>query len=210
MIDRKFTCFMASLLMLPFLAQSISATTIRPVKISDLFAEADLVAIVRIVAGDSEHYLKTVYKAEVIAAFKGATSGETIFFGPYVSLGVGSEYLVFMVRTKSIAPIKNSEGVNYGAIPIYYQIMYEGYSVMPVGYECVFDGKETNERCDYSIQLNPSQIILPGSIRTFPRKPADAITNYKKWIRRNEMIALVEGLGRYRSKSAEPAGRSLH
>jgi len=198
MINRKTAFLVSPLLTLLFVAQSIdsSASSIRPVKIRDLFAEADFVAIVKIVSGDSEHYSKTVYKATVIAAFKGTTSGEKIFLGPYDSLGVGSEYLAFMIKTEGIAP-KASSDFDYGSISTFYQIMYGGYSIMPVGYECVFDGKEIKEHCDYSVQLNTSQIILPSMIKTFPNKSADAITNYKKWVRRDDMVSLVRGFSSF-------------
>jgi len=43
------------------------ATTIRSVKLNDLFKEADLVALIRITSGDSESYPVAVYKAKVLS-----------------------------------------------------------------------------------------------------------------------------------------------
>jgi hypothetical protein len=170
----------------------LSATSIPPVKAEDLFHQADLVAVVRIVSGDSEHYAQTVYKAEVVMAFKGVAPGQTVFWGPNVGYGIGNEYLVFLRRSEGIAPGQNAEGLGYGNITSFYLVMYEGYSVMPAGYNCVFDGKEPAEQCDYSIQLNPEQIILPKRIRTFPEGPTDAVTNYKKWVRRGHLVSFLQ------------------
>src|SRR5713226_579793 len=117
-------------------------STIAPVKVNDLFKEADLVAIVRILSGDSEHYPVTVYKAKVITALKGTDLAETIYFGPFVGSGVGNEYLVFLKKSgNGIKPKDDSPGLNYGPVPLFFQIMYDGYTILPSAYACVFDGK---------------------------------------------------------------------
>lgn len=169
-----------------------SATSIPKVQIVDLFREADFVAIVRVVSGDSEHYPKTVYKAEVITPLKGAKEHDAIFFGPFAGYGVASEYLVFMRISGAMAPNSNGPGLNYGQIPTFYQVMYSGYAGMPVEYVCVFEDDEPNEKCDYGIRLNPEQILLPRTFKTFPRGPATAITNYKKWVRRSHIVSMLK------------------
>jgi hypothetical protein len=70
------------------------------VKIADLFGQANIVALAKVLSGDTEHYPITVYKAEVITAFKGIDQGEKFYFGPFVSYGVGSYYMVFLRRSK--------------------------------------------------------------------------------------------------------------
>ena len=51
-----------------------SGNSISKVKIADLFKEADVVAEVKIMSGDAEHYPMVVYKAQVLKAYKGTTA----------------------------------------------------------------------------------------------------------------------------------------
>jgi hypothetical protein len=67
--------------------------------IPELFRVSDKVALVKTVSGDTEHYKIAVYKAQVVQPFKGAVSGETLYFGPYVGLKLGWEYIVFLRAT---------------------------------------------------------------------------------------------------------------
>jgi len=64
------------------MGQAAKATSIARVKIEDLFSQADQVAVVKILSGDSEHYATVVYKAVVKNAYKGTVAGQTIYFGP--------------------------------------------------------------------------------------------------------------------------------
>ena len=169
------------------------ATTIRSVKVDELFKEADLVATVRILSGDSEHYDVTVYKAQVVKAYKGASNRETIYFGPYVSYGIGNEYVVFLSKSgKHIAPKKESSGPNCGKIPSFFEAMYAGFGVMPIKYVCLFEGEEPARQCDDAVKVNPEQIGLPHGIRTYPAGDADATTNYSKWVRKDAFLSLLE------------------
>ena len=73
--------------------------------------------------------------------------------------------------------------------------MYAGYAALAVGYECVFDGADVNQQCDDSVQLNPAQVILPpNTLKAVPRGEATAVTNYKKWVRRNAFLAELRAL----------------
>ena len=144
----------------------------------------------KILSGDSEHYPIAIYKAIVMNAYKGTTNGQIIFFGPFVSYGVGSEYVVFLKNGKSVTPT-SSGSLSYGSIPIVGTVMYDGYSALEVGYECVFEGQDIAQQCDYSVQLNPEQIILPEGAQLFPKGDATPITNYKKWIRKAEFLGLL-------------------
>lgn len=168
-------------------------TTIASVKVDELFKQADLVATVRILSGDSEHYEVTVYKAEVIRAFKGSANEEKIYFGPYVGYGVGNEYVVFLSNSKKrIAAKTDSSAPPYGPVLNFFEVMYGGFSMMPIDYECVFDGKEIREQCDSGVKVNPEQIRLPEGMRTYPPGDADAVTNYNKWVRKVAFLSLLE------------------
>lgn len=78
-------------------AQSQSVTITEPgvYKISDLFKASDVVALVKIVSGDTESYDHAVYKGEVIQSFKGMPRGAAIYFGPFVGEKLGWEYVLF-------------------------------------------------------------------------------------------------------------------
>ncbi len=160
-------------------------------KIENLFAQADQVGLVEVRSGDAEHYPIVVYKAVVKNAYKGTEAGEIIYFGPFLGTEIGTKYLLFLKKGKPVA----AEGIGaapYGDTPSVSRIMYAGYSSMRVTYECIFDGKEIKDQCDYAIQLNPEQIVLPHTIQTFPIGDATAVTNYRKWVRMKELLALVQ------------------
>jgi hypothetical protein len=163
---------------------------VAPVKIEDLYAQADQVALVKVLSGDSEHYSTAVYKAIVETGFKGTAKGQIIFFGPYTGYRIGSEYLLFLKRGGPQTS-DTSTPISYGPLASVSAIMYEGYAALAVGYECVFDGTEITQTCDDSVQINPDQIVLPQTIKTFPTGDATAITNYKKWIRKDLFISLL-------------------
>ena len=190
---RIFTGIAASILLVLTIVPSSPGTSIAKVSVSDLFRQADVVATVRVLSGDSEHYPVTVYKAEVEKAFKGTAAREIIYFGPFVSFGVGSEYLVFLSKAeKGIEPRDKPSGFNYGVLPSFFRIMYDGFSIMPIEYACVFEGKDVAQQCDYAVKLNPEQVILPATIKAFPRGEAGTLTNYEKWVRRKELVAFLE------------------
>ena len=169
---------------------SAQGTSIAPVKIENLFAQADQIALVKVLSGDSEHYSTAVYKAIVETDFKGTVKGQILFFGPYTGYSVGTEYLLFLKRG-STQSANIPTPISYGLLPSVSTIMYEGYAALPVGYECVFDGADTRQICDDSVQLNPEQIILPKTINTFPAGDATAITNYRKWVRKDVFLSLL-------------------
>ena len=182
-------------------ASSALSETIASVKLEDLFKEANVVALVRIVSGDSEHYSITVYKSEVLMAFKGTTAGGRIYVGPFIGLGVGEDHLVFLrTSQEQINQKRPSTGLSYGDLPAVPRIMYAGYADLEIDYACVF-GSE----CDWGVIVNPEQIILPASIETYPSGRADATTNYKKWVRRDAIVSYLEQMKT--NSTARPANR---
>ncbi|MGO9095269.1 MAG: hypothetical protein ACLQGV_08600 [Bryobacteraceae bacterium] len=165
------------------------------VNISDLFKQADVVAVVRVLSGDSEHYPTVVYKARVLTAFKGARREERLYFGPFVGYGVGSEYLAFLRRSKAGAmPSDQSgeSGLSYGPISTLYSVMYEGYSIMPIEYVCVFDGNEPKEQCGSGVKVNVYQVRLPKTLKTYPPEPDDESVSDRKWVKAKALMSLME------------------
>jgi hypothetical protein len=167
-----------------------------PVKVDDLFNQADLVAEVRILSGDTENYPRTVYKAAVLKSFKGPDIDQNIYFGPFVGYGLGYEMIVFLRRSPEVLEPRSvpKVGPSYGPIAPFYLIMYEGYSALDVRYECVFDGVDTAHQCDYGVKLNTYQVRLPKSLKTFPPPMRGATNDETKWVRKSELVAYLEKL----------------
>ncbi len=138
-------------------------------ELTNLFKQADKVALVKVIAGDTEAYDVAVYKAEIVKSLKGMPAEKTIYFGPYLGERLGWEYIVFLRDVpKTISP-KSTSSAGYGIIH-YSEIFNEGYTSMEISYECVFDGKDIAQRCDYGVRVCTDYIKLPKSMPTFPSK----------------------------------------
>jgi hypothetical protein len=197
----------AVLIALPLMAavaqqeKTVTITTSDPAPTTflQLFEQADLVAIIKIQSGDAENYKYTIYKAVVTEVFKGTSGESTIYFGPFIGYAVGGEYLVFLKKTPQkitelVLEANNSEAIPYKSQQSYYQIMYDGYSVMPINYVCVFDGKEIHDRCDYGVKFNIEQVNLPNKIKVFPTDLDEGSSIASKWVRKNEIVKLLRSL----------------
>ena len=166
----------------------VSITEPGPYKISDLFKAADTVAIVKVVSGDTENYEHAIYKAEVVQSFKGPPNGAIIYFGPFDGERLGWEYFLFLRNTsKPVAP-KAAASASYGTIQ-YSEIFNQGYSSMESSYECVFDGKEIAQKCDYGVRVCTDYIKLPQSVSVFP-KDNDAAFGCR-WARKAAFVSLL-------------------
>ena len=175
-------------------AQSQVVTITEPgvYEISGLFKGADVVALVKVVSGDTESYDHTVYKGEVIQSFKGMPRGATLYFGPFVGEKLGWEYVLFLRNvTKPITP-KTTATASYGAVP-YWEVFNEGYSSMETSYACVFDGKEIAQKCDYGVRVCTDYIKLPKSMPAFPPEDNDPPFGCR-WVRKAVFISLLDTL----------------
>jgi len=176
----------------PAQSQSVTITEPGVYKISDLFKVADFVALVKIVAGNTESYDHTVYKGEVIQSFKGMPRGAVVYFGPFVGEKIGWEYVLFLrAVTKPITP-KTAGTVGYGTVP-YLEVFNEGYSSMETSYACVFDGKEVAQRCDHGVRVCTDYIKLPKSMPAFPVEANDPPFGCR-WVRKAVFISLLDTL----------------
>ena len=168
------------------------------ITLANLFRQSDTVALVKIVSGDAENYNIAIYKGEVIESFKGAATGTTIYFGPYVGERIGWEYVLFL-RTvaKPIAP-GSAPSAGYGTIH-YSEIFNEGYSSMMSSYECVFSAKADSGQCDDAVRVCTDYIVLPKSTPTFPPESTGADFGCR-FVRKKSFIALLESLGNSKQK----------
>ena len=152
----------------------------------------------KVVSGDAENYQIAVYRAQVIASFKGPATGETIYFGPYVGERLGWDYVVFLRNlSKPVSPKKTSSA-GYGTIQ-YGEVFDEGYGSMMISYECVFGGRGIAQQCDYGVRVCTNYVRLPKSIHTFP--PAKEDTAFGcRWVRKTVFVSLLETLGRKKQR----------
>jgi hypothetical protein len=175
-----------------FSQRAAEVTTIsepEKIELAQLFNSADVVATVRIVSGDTENYETPIYKAEVTRSFKGTSAGEKIYFGPYIGSKLGFEYVLFLHNAKIPAVPKKEPSAMFGVVR-HGNVFNEGYSSMAVSYECVFDGKDVAQQCDYGVRVCTDYIILPRNIRTFPPKSTGTPFGCR-WIRRKAFESLL-------------------
>jgi len=161
-------------------------------KLGELFKEADTVAVVKVVSGDTENYERTVYKAQVVKSFKGAKAGEVVYFGPYIGTRLGWEYILFLRNVSKPMSPKRISSAGYGTIP-YALESNQGYGSMESSYVCAFDGKEIAQHCDYGVRVYTDYVILPKSTRTFPPVGEDAPFGCR-WVRKTVFISLLDKL----------------
>jgi hypothetical protein len=175
--------------------QTIEISEPGVVALSDLFKQADVVAVVHILSGDSESYDSAVYKSKVLTQFKGTAVNDDLYFGPFIGYGVGNEYVAFLRRAKSGPTLQAQRSTNnsiaYGAVEVLHLIMYQGYSIMPIRYVCVFEGKDPSQSCDYGVRVNTQQVKLPKGIKTFPRASDDEFVDASRWVRKDDFLRLL-------------------
>ena len=163
-------------------------------ELSGLFKQADTVALVRIVSGDMETYSTSVYKAEVVKSFKGAAAGETVYFGPYVGERLGWEYILFLRKVSEPIKPKTTTNAGYGTIR-YAEVFNEDYSSMETSYQCIFDGPDTSQKCDYGVRVCTNYIKLPSTTPTFSSVAEETPFGCRA-VRKTAFISLLEALGK--------------
>ena len=148
----------------------------------------------KIVSGDVETYSTAVYKAEVVKSFKGAAAGETVYFGPYVGERLGWEYILFLRNVSEPIKPKTPTSAGYGTIR-YAEVFNEGYSSMETSYQCIFDGRDTSQKCDYGVRVCTDYIKLPNGTATFP--PVAKETPFGcRAVRKTHFVSLLEAFGK--------------
>jgi hypothetical protein len=180
---------------LPQKSGSITVTIEEPgiYKLQDLYKKADIVALVKILSGDTEHYDVTVYKAEVVEGFKGAAAKQIVYFGPFIGKRLGWEYVDFLRSEKKPLTPNTTPGANYGVVS-YAAVFNQGYTSMETDYQCVFNGKETQEQCDYGVRVCTDYILLPKSTPVSP--PMSETTAFGcRWVRKTTFLSLLRSLG---------------
>jgi hypothetical protein len=164
--------------------------TIPKPEVDKLYAEADVVALIKVLSGDTESYDDTVYKASVLTIYKGNVQS-TLYFGPYISYGVGSEYLIFLKfsghQLKSIAT--KNKTVHYKEEADYLRVMYGGYSILPVGFHCGL-GRDVMD-CEDSIDAGT--VMLPKGFASYRGDPFEK-SEKRPIVKKKDFLAYIIGL----------------
>jgi hypothetical protein len=187
------------------------ATSIAAISVADLFSKSSEVVMVQIVSGDTEAYQYSatdstpwpVCKLKVVDSFKGGRSGDVIFLAPCAGMELDGKYILFLENVNALNPKPGVEQSSYGILEHPRRVSDAGYGSMHVEYTCVFDGRVPDDSCDYGVELNPTQVLLPKSLQTFPKSTATAETNYKRWIRQKAFVALLRSFAQEDSKTKE-------
>ena len=172
------------------------ATTIQDVNLDALYREADVVALVAVNGADSVAFKVAVYRAQVVQGFKGVVDKATIFFGPHDTYALGREYVVFLRRTsKDLAVLSLSASIPWpsNVHAPYLEIMYAGYSVLPVEYTCIIRG------CADGVSIPSSQVHLPPDTDVFQHE-CDPGSHYDSWVRKTTLLSMLSALAKATGK----------
>jgi hypothetical protein len=66
---------------------------------------------------------------------------------------------------------------------------------MHVDYQCLFDGKDTSQQCDYGVRACTDYIKLPSKMHAFPPE-SENVPFGCRWVRKNTFISHLEALGK--------------
>jgi hypothetical protein len=186
------------------------ATSIATISVANLFSKSSDVVMVQVVSGDTEAYQYSatdstpwpVCKLKVVDTFKGGRSGGVIFLAPCAGMELDGKYILFLENANALSPKPGFEQSSYGVLQHPRRVSDAGYGSMHVEYACVFDGRVPDDSCDYGVELNPTQVLLPKSLQTFPKSPATAETNYKRWVRQKALVELLRTFAQESNKTS--------
>jgi hypothetical protein len=170
----------------------INASDPGHIALKKLFDKADTVALVEVLSGDNESYRIPLYKARVVKSYKGAPSGATIYFGPYIGIRIGVQYFVFLNQAPTPIVPTSKRLSAYGPVP-YWEIAQEGYGSMMSSFECVFDTKSETDQCDYGVRVCTDYVTLPHGTPVFPSMKVATMFGCR-WTRKREFLTLLDGL----------------
>jgi hypothetical protein len=171
-------------LSLPGKAQTMQLARRSPATytLADLFNRSDRVVLGRVTAAETSTYDIPLYKVQVVAAFKGASNGETLFVGPYPAAEIGSSYFFFLCSVPAAIAPRSKAITGFGTVS-YSRVFDGGASAMPSANQCIFPGKDSAQQCALAVRVCLDRIVLPGSLTTYPGN-ASASSNCP-WVRQD-------------------------
>ena len=78
--------------------------------------DSDIVAVVEIISGGTEHYSQAVYETKIVTPFKGATAWDIISLGPFIGCDYGiklnTSQVILPKNIKTFRPAPESGDLN--------------------------------------------------------------------------------------------------
>jgi len=183
----------------------VQGTTLPPIQLSQLFGDADVVALVEVVSGETlgtgEKSCGAKYSALVVDGFKGASAGATIEFGNYYGYEIGNRYVLFLVGPgRKHEPMMSSNSMHLAARAEYEEqcasriqrntVMHSGNGALKVHWVTDFRYKD-------GVAVPTRYVVLPNTVATIPAKITE--TNEfsgEVWVRLPELVEVLRGMGK--------------
>jgi hypothetical protein len=162
------------------------ATTLPRLEVTELFAKADVVAIVQVVAGRTlgvgQESCGAIYTGQIERRFKGAAGVDTIEFGHFEGYEIGRRYLVFLTRPgETFDPLASTNSVSLEAEAKFrercdsqhtaHRIMHSGECAIPILWAEALEYKD-------ALLVHDRHVAFPDSV---PRTKANAGERHELW-----------------------------
>ncbi|WP_457321269.1 hypothetical protein [Roseateles sp. P5_E11] len=180
------------------------ATTLPPIRLSQLFHDADIVALVQVTSGETmgtgDESCGAKYQARVIEAFKGASKGATLEFGNYFGYEIGNRYIIFLVGPgRSHEPMMSTNSMHLDARAEYEKrcgpllrrntVMHSGNGALHIHWVTDFGYKD-------GVAVPTRYVVLPDGLSTIPTKISETNEfSEEVWVRLPQMTEILKGLG---------------
>jgi len=176
------------------------STTVPQIRITKLYQQADVVAIVRIESGETINGTNfpcgAKYQGKVINSLKNSKVNQLIEFGYYFGHGIGNEYIVFLNKKHNVySPLAST---NSGLMDSQAQFDRECYSkhpelvVMHSGFgmrELQYHGES---KSNYAFLIPTNYLSLPKDTEyTEPKKSECDTFDECKWVDKEAMLILL-------------------
>ena len=186
-MKRTITCFLILIGILDAIA-----TIPRKIKVEELYDNADVVAIIKIVGKNSifrdGYSCGTIYQGKVYSAIKGPIQDSSMVeFGLYIGREVGKKYLAFLnVRGKNFDPVISTNSIHIalrrefekrcGDLSPKYREMFHGMATL-----------EINQTVEFG-----SFIILPSDLERKPKNHSDStIVSTKSQVNTEDIVTYL-------------------
>ncbi|WP_457325670.1 hypothetical protein [Roseateles sp. P5_E11] len=181
----------------------VQGTTLPPIEVSQLFQDADIVALVEVTSGETigtgEKSCGAKYSALIVDGFKGASAGATIEFGNYYGYEIGNRYVLFLVGPGSRhEPVMSANSMHRDAEAEHEKrcasrlrrntVMHSGNGALRVHWVADFQYKD-------GVAVPTRYVVLPSAVSTIPAKVTETnVFSGEVWVRLPELVNVLRGM----------------
>lgn len=189
------------------------ATTLASVPLTELFQQADVVALVQVTQGQvlvvGEETCGARYEAQVLEGLKGAKQGSTIKFGHLQGYKIGAKYLLFLLKSgRSYDPKMSTNAIMEQAeqqvitkcSPVWRDltVMHSGNGALPVSWASQFKYED-------SVRIPSRFVGIPNGLNTKVAKASDdEELSSVLWVRLEDLLHHLRQLSSARPKTNKP------